>query len=54
MADLDYNDAIYIDQFNDRWYIDVQWQLTLLNTKLMTMIEFANSVIALDNWLFNF
>jgi hypothetical protein len=53
-ADLDYNDAMYIDQFNDRLHIDVQRQLTLLDTRPTTMIEFANRAIALDNRLFNF
>jgi hypothetical protein len=54
MADLDYNDAMYIDQFNDGLHIDVQWQLALLDTRPTTMIEFANRAIALDNRLFNF
>lgn len=53
-ADLDYNDAMYIDQFNDGLHIDVQRQLALLDTKPTTMIEFANRAIALDNRLFNF
>jgi hypothetical protein len=52
-ADLDYNDAMYIDQFNDGLHIDVQWQLTLLDTRPTTMIEFTNKAIALDNRLFN-
>jgi hypothetical protein len=54
MVDLDYNDAMYIDQFNDRLHIDVQQQLALLETKPTTMIDFANRAIALDNRLFNF
>jgi hypothetical protein len=54
MADLDYNDAMYIDQFNDGLHIDVQRQLALLDTRPTTMIEFANRAIALDNRLFNF
>jgi hypothetical protein len=54
MADLHYNDAMYIDQFNDRLHADVQQQLALLDTRPMTMIEFANRAIALDNRLFNF
>jgi hypothetical protein len=53
-ADLDYNDAMYIDQFNDGLHIDVQRQLALLDTRPTTMIEFANKAIALDNRLFNF
>jgi hypothetical protein len=53
-ADLDYNDAMYIDQFNDGLHIDVQWQLALLDTRPTTMIGFANRAIALDNRLFNF
>jgi hypothetical protein len=54
VADLDYNDAMYIDQFNDGLHIDVQRQLALLDTRPTTMIEFANKAIALDNRLFNF
>jgi hypothetical protein len=54
IADLDYNDAMYIDQFNDGLHIDVQPQLALLDTRPTTMIEFANKAIALDNRLFNF
>jgi hypothetical protein len=53
-ADLDYNDAMYIDQFNDGLHIDVQWQLAMLDTRPTTMIEFANKAVALDNRLFNF
>jgi hypothetical protein len=45
---------MYIDQFNDGVYVDIQQQLTLLDTRLMTMIEFANRAIALVNRLFNF
>jgi hypothetical protein len=54
MADIDYNDAMYIYQFNDGLYINIQWQLALLNTRLITMIEFANKAIVLDNRVFNF
>jgi hypothetical protein len=54
MADLDYNDAMYIDQFNDRLHINIQWQLALLDTRPITIIEFANRAIVLDNRLFNF
>jgi hypothetical protein len=53
-ADLDYNHAMYIDQFNNGLHIDIQWQLALLNTRPTTMIEFANRAIALDNRLCNF
>jgi hypothetical protein len=53
-VDLDYNDSMYIDQFNDGLHIDVQRQLALLETKPTTMIDFANKAIALDNRLFNF
>jgi hypothetical protein len=49
MADLDYNDSMYIDQFNDGLHIDVQWQLALLETRPTTMLDFANRAIALDN-----
>jgi hypothetical protein len=31
MVDLDYNDPLYIDQFNDGLHLDVQRQLALLN-----------------------
>jgi hypothetical protein len=54
MADLNYNDSMYIDQFNDGLHIDVQWQLALLETRPTTMLDFANRAIALDNRLFNF
>jgi hypothetical protein len=54
MADLDYNDSMYIDQFNDGLHIDVQRQLALLETWPTTMIDFANRAIVLDNRLFNF
>jgi hypothetical protein len=54
IADLEYNDSIYIDQFNDGLHIDIQRQLALLETKPTTMIDFANRAIALDNRLFNF
>jgi hypothetical protein len=54
MADLDYNDPLYINQFNDGLHIDVQRQLALLDTRPETMINFANKAIALDNRLFNF
>jgi hypothetical protein len=53
MADLDYNDPLYIDQFNNGLYIDVQRQLALLDTRLETMIDFANKAIAVNNRLFN-
>jgi hypothetical protein len=54
MADLDYNDSMYIDQFNNGLHIDVQRQLALLETRPTTMLDFANRAIALDNQLFNF
>jgi hypothetical protein len=54
MADLDYKDAMYINQFNDGLYVNVQRQLALLDTRPTTMIEFVNKAIALDNRLFNF
>jgi hypothetical protein len=53
-ADLHYNDAIYIDQFNDRLNTDAQRQLALLNSRPDNMTDFANKAIALDNRLFNF
>jgi hypothetical protein len=54
VADLDYNNPLYIDQFNDGLHLDVQRQLTLLDTRPTTMTDFANKAIALDNRLFNF
>jgi hypothetical protein len=54
MVDLDYNDSMYIDQFNDGLHIDVQRRLALLETRPTTMLDFANRAIALDNRLFNF
>jgi hypothetical protein len=53
-ADLDYNDAMYIDQFNDGLNTDVQRQLALLDSRPDNMTDFANKAIALDNQLFNF
>jgi hypothetical protein len=54
MADLDYNNPLYIDQFNDGLHLDVQRQLALLDTRPTTMTDFANKAITLDNRLFNF
>jgi hypothetical protein len=54
MGDLDYNDPLYIDQFNDGLHLDVQRQLTLLDTRPTTMTDFANKAIDLDNRVFNF
>jgi hypothetical protein len=54
MADLDYNNPLYIDQFNDGLYLDVQRQLALLDTRPTTMTDFANKAITIDNCLFNF
>jgi hypothetical protein len=53
-ADLDYNDAMYIDQFQDGLHLDVQRQLALIDEKPTSLIEFANKAIALDNRLYNF
>ena len=44
-ADLDYNDSMYIEQFKDELH---------LNTLPTDITGFANNVILLDNWLFNF
>jgi hypothetical protein len=49
IANLDYNDPHYIDQFNDGLHIDVQRQLALLDTRPETMIDFANKAITLNN-----
>jgi hypothetical protein len=48
-GDLDYNDMIYIDQFNDRLNTDIQRQLALLDSHPNNMIDFVNKAIALDN-----
>jgi hypothetical protein len=37
MADLDYNDPLYIDQFNNGLHIDVQRQLALLDTSVTNL-----------------
>jgi hypothetical protein len=44
-ADLDYNDAMYIDQFQDGLHLDVQRQLALLDEKPTEITEFANKAI---------
>jgi hypothetical protein len=49
MADLDYDNPLYIDQFNDSLHIDIQRQLALLDTTPKTMIDFTNKAIALNN-----
>jgi hypothetical protein len=49
IANLDYNDPLYINQFNHGLHIDVQRQLALLDTRPKTMIDFTNKAIALDN-----
>jgi hypothetical protein len=54
VVDLDYNDSMYINTFNDGLHINVQRQLALLETKPTTVIDFANRAIVLDNRLFNF
>jgi hypothetical protein len=54
ISDLDYNDAIYIDQFKDGLHLDVQRQLALLGTLPKDITDFANKAILLDNRLFNF
>ena len=54
IADLDYTDSFYIDQFSDGLHIDVQRQLALLDTRPTEITEFANRAIALDNRLYNF
>jgi hypothetical protein len=53
-ADLNYNYAMYIDQFNDGLNTDVQRQLALHDSHPDNMTDFANKAIALDNRLFNF
>jgi hypothetical protein len=53
MGDLDYNDAIYIDQFHDRLNIEVQRQLPLLDER-PHITDYVNKSIALNNRLFNF
>jgi hypothetical protein len=53
-ADLDYNDATYIDHFVDGLRRDVQQQLALLDERPTVLVDFANKAIALDNRLYNF
>jgi hypothetical protein len=48
-ADLDYNNAMYINQFNDGLNTDIQRQLALLDSHPNNMTDFANKAIALDN-----
>jgi hypothetical protein len=54
MADLDYNDAMYIDQFHDGLNMEVQRQLALLDERPRNITDYVNKSIALDNRLFNF
>jgi hypothetical protein len=54
MADLDYNDAMYIDQFHDGLNMEVQRQLALLDERPHNITDYVNKSIALDNRLFNF
>jgi hypothetical protein len=54
MADLDYNDTMYIDQFHDGLNMEVQRQLALLDERPHNITNYVNKSIALDNRLFNF
>jgi hypothetical protein len=54
MANLDYNNAMYIDQFHDRLNMEVQWQLTLLDERPRDITNYVNKSITLNNRLFNF
>jgi hypothetical protein len=54
MADLNYNDALYIDQFHDGLNLEVQRQLALLDERPANITDYVNKSIALDNRLFNF
>jgi hypothetical protein len=54
MADLNYNDALYIDQFHDGLNLEVQPQLTLLDERPANITDYVNKSIALDNPLFDF
>jgi hypothetical protein len=54
IADLDYNDAMYIDQFHDGLNMEVQWQLALLDERPRNITDYVNKSITLDNRLFNF
>jgi hypothetical protein len=53
-VDLNYNNVIYINQFNDGLNNNIQRQLALLDSYPNNMIDFANKAIALDNRVFNF
>jgi len=54
IADLNYGQPEYIDQFKKGLHHEVRRQLALRETLPDTIIELANQVIALDNRLFNF
>jgi len=54
IADLNYGQPEYIDQFKRGLHHKVRKQLALMETLPDTIIELANQVIALDNRLFNF
>ena len=54
IADLNYGQPEYIDQFKRGLHHEVRKQLALMETLPDTVIELANQVIALDNRLFNF
>jgi len=54
IADLNYGQPEYIDQFKRGLHHEVRKQLALMETLPDTIIELANQVIALDNRLFNF
>jgi len=54
IADLNYGQPEYIDQFKLGLHHEVRRQLALRDDLPDTVIELANQVIALDNRLFNF
>jgi hypothetical protein len=51
---LNYNDALYIDQFHDGLNLEVQRQLALLDERPTNITDYVNKSITLDNRLFNF
>jgi hypothetical protein len=54
IADLNYSDPAYIDQFKQGLNFEVRKQLALITDLPDTITDFASQVIALDNRLYNF
>jgi hypothetical protein len=49
MADLVYNNAMYIDQFHDGLNMEVQQQLALLDARPTNITDYINKSITLNN-----